>query len=350
MRRDRTSRCGLVAWVTAVLSLVALGSCSLAPRRGATVGLWSNESFVAALARPLDVTDPSAVFEHVWSLLPPEIVVRPSEGYYYLRFQLSGRDFRGSLNFYADTLAEGWAEFSYEEITVRSLPGYEPVDGFVRLGIGGRGRLRQRDGARVVLEYGSRSVTVRFPNPARESDPPLSRRGESYVGRTLDESGIEFHLFFSEPCGGFLWVLDETGEVSEPLVSLGEALWIGARTGFAYHEDRQPGGRGAVRRVLVGISALEERRNSWYDGPFDQLPDPAIRRGEVDLRTYFSMADGSVSTEVDSYGIRIGDRLTRVAITPYLSYTSVAQLVGVTRRARAAHADADPFCPAMFGG
>jgi hypothetical protein len=46
---------------------------------------------------------------------------------------------------------------------------------------------------------------------------------------------------------------------------------MGKRTGFAFYQDGL-----RHRKILVGVYEANYRLNTYFDGPFDQLPDNFI--------------------------------------------------------------------------
>ena len=72
----------------------------------------------------------------------------------------------------------------------------------------------------------------------------------------------------------FHYLLDETVKVADDFfpVKYSERVLVGKRTGFAFYND-------TPRRILIGTFERNSQLNTYFDGPFDQLPDNFIRRG-----------------------------------------------------------------------
>lgn len=305
------------AWV------VGCAGAGVSPRTGLPAApLITQEQLVRGLMADVDVADSLAVFAHVFAGLPDVITVFPSENYYYFQFHAGGREFRGSLNFFASTVDEGAFGFVYEEVAAYEWPLYDRIEGRLALTSAGPARLARVGELEYDLSFRGRTVRVRFHR--LDQLPPRRARlldGETFVANTLDESGTAFHLIYSRSCASFVWLLNEEHQIQEPLVAFSAGLLVGARTRFVYYDDGTGG-----RKVLVGVHADEERRNTWYDGPFDQLPDNDVKAGRVRLAEYLQRARASAGAATDTYGIYLNDPELRVAITPYATYTRPSDL------------------------
>jgi hypothetical protein len=323
----RFAACAATLLAVWAAGCVEAGSASPVPSPAA---ITTQEQYLQGLMADVDVADSLAVFAYVFAGLPDLITVFPSENYYYVRFHAKGREFRGSLNFFASTVDDGSFGFVYEEVGAYEWPLYDGVQGRLEVTPAGPARLNRVADQEYALSFRGRTVRVRFHR--LDQHPPRQarlREGEVFVANTLDESGTAFHLVFSGECASFVWLLDEEHGVREPLVEFSAGLRVGVRTRFAFYYDEP-----ARRTILIGVHAEEERRNSWYDGPFDQLPDNEIKAGRVRLAEYLQRAPATAGTATDAYGIFLDDPESRVAITPYATYTRPSDLVRDIEEAR----------------
>ncbi|MCA9730258.1 MAG: hypothetical protein KC729_21415, partial [Candidatus Eisenbacteria bacterium] len=66
--------------------------------------------------------------------------------------------------------------------------------------------------------------------------------------------------------------------------------------------------------------------NTWYDGPFDQLPDAYVKNGQIDMKEYIVAHTGLNPDVMDRYGSLVHIPGTRVPIAPYRMYRDPAEL------------------------
>ena len=127
------------------------------------------------------------------------------------------------------------------------------------------------------VSYAGKSVTFEL-NDLRDVKPPASIIGpdEIYLGPVFDDPLIRFFLVFNKKLKLFHYILDETIPVADQLTPsiATDRILIGKRTGFAYYRDHR-----LNRKILIGVFEGNSRTNSYFDGPFDQLPDDFIKEG-----------------------------------------------------------------------
>jgi len=285
-------------------------------------GVTFNQQIIDRLngAPDFDIDDPIAAFRHVFAALPAEATVYPTENYYYFTFLWGGIEFAGNMRLDVADRDDGVLHFAYftknEPWNVEIMTNYRP--------------LTAKDGVDVTrvgeLEYDLtfEDKTVRFRlNDLNGTEPPDGVVGESelYLGPTFDESGLPFFLLFNEERKEFLFVLDETGPLNDILLPYHEdhpALTIGARTGFAFYEDRF-----APRKILIGVYGGNVGMNNYLDGPFDQLPDNFIPGEE--LRAAIIAKHPELDGQIDRLGaFRVQEG--RFLVNPYINYDYPGEL------------------------
>jgi len=297
--------------------LVLLVASVSVPSPSAQPALITNQSVVEGLATPLDTDDEMAVFRAVFATLDDEVVVHPTENYFYFRLWAGGRAITGSLALSIRHRDAGTLSFGYRTRDAGVEPGTWSA--------GGGALLTERDGVGVrrvsdlVYDVSFEGRTVRFRlNPTELAPPgevPLAA-GETYVGPVLDESGLAFHLLYDPARPGLFLVLDDRRPVPERFGRLRPRLAVGERTGFAFWEEGEPG-----RRLLVGVAGEHVLANDWLDGPFDQMPDNAVGHGRIPAwRHYLEASYPAVRGRIDEYGYYLDEEGTRVAVAPYLVY------------------------------
>jgi hypothetical protein len=307
----------LLAALALAVACLAAPAAMAEPRPGEPgYGVTFNQQIIDRLkgAPDFDIDDIMATFNHVFAALPPDVTVYPTENYYYFAFVWGGIDFAGNMRLDVADRDDGVLHFAYftknEPWNVEIMTKYQP--------------LTSRDGIEVKkmadLDYAVtfNGKTVRFHlNDRSAVQPPegVVSDGDIYLGPTYDESGLPFYLLFNEPRKAFLFVLDEREPLNDILLPYHEdhpALTVGARTGFAFYEDRF-----APRKILVGVYSGNVTVNNYFDGPFDQLPDNFI--GGEELKDAILAKYPELEGQINRLG---GFRAQegRFLVNPYVNY------------------------------
>ena len=124
------------------------------------------------------------------------------------------------------------------------------------------------------LTYKDKSVMFALNDLSqRAAARQRSAPDETFIGPVFDESAIRFFLVFNRKLKIFHFVLDETVRVADQLEPAGrtDRILIGKRTGFAFYRDHL-----RDRKIMIGGFEGNMVTNSYFDGPFDQLPDNFI--------------------------------------------------------------------------
>ena len=286
-------------------------------------------------ATGLDVRNSDAVFAWVFRHLPPEVMIYPTENYFYWRLNVAGREIRGNFRPASGMREQGWVSFAYAEWL--EFPDDTLEAGQLMIAR----RLGMEDGVKVACpdaftcDISCEGKTVRFRLNQIPQLPPeagLLGENERFVSRTWDESGLPFLLCYhaAEKC--FFWVLNEEQPVADTLTVLAPGIQVGRRTGFVFWTDAAH----ADRKILAAVREASVRRNDCYDGPFDQLADNYA--AQVPLRQFVEEAFPPLKGGIDLYGYFTNgpDKGKRVALTSYLAYATTAQALDFTRKASAA--------------
>ncbi|MCA9752284.1 MAG: hypothetical protein KC591_08850 [Gemmatimonadetes bacterium] len=320
--------------VVLVLALVVAGSSAISafsrvgPRASDVVVserlVATNDAFVAGLYTNLDLDDPWAVFRYVFARMHEDVMVYPSEGYYYWRFPVRGVTVRGCFMLPARTRDLGQLGFGY--ISCLSDPTPDPpaygAGGALDVTAGDGLRLDRIDDWTYRARFEGKTVTFHLYDPGLVApDRARLSADEEYVGTTFDESGLRFHLLFNRRVERLYWMLDDAGFVPEVLTLVSKDLALGERTKFVFFVDRA-----LDRKILVGVQGDNVRWNSWYDGPFDQLPDTYVKLGRIDLRHYLAAHGGLTPDEIDEFGFYPERDGVRIAVTPYVIYNDLTDL------------------------
>jgi hypothetical protein len=285
----------------------------------------TNQAYIEelGLTSGLDINDPLAVFAMVFASLPASVKVYPTENYYYFHFVHDGMPFHGNLRLDATTRDAGKIAFAYVQgLSQWKLDGgiekFVVLDGSHGVGVERLERLAYRvsyKGASVVFTLNDLSG-VRPPPKAMGTD-------DRFLGPVFDESGLRFFLVFNARLKAFHFVLDETVPMADTLYAAkgADRVVIGRRTGFAFYRDHR-----LDRKILIGVNEGNINRNTWFDGPADQLPDNFIE-GET-LREAIIAADPSAKGQIGRLG-HYADGVSRYVISPYMAYKAERDLMRI---------------------
>ena len=279
----------------------------------------SNQKLVEGLTTDaVDLDDVDAVFWHIFSRLPEEVTVYPSENYYYFIMYTGKRQLWGNIRLASGRRDRGVLSFAYFEFRetpyvteprVTRSKFFTDADGL---------RIEELDPFKWRVTYDKKSVVFNL-HKLSQDPPKLFQMGddESFIMRTFDESGYQFFLIFNDRGNYFNWVLNEEEPVSDNSVPLRDDLIVGRKSGFAFWVDQAHDDR----KVLVAIRGESATKNDYYDGPFDQLADNYVE--QTNIADYMVRAAPSLAGRIDKYGYFTNrDRPSRVSISPYYVYFS----------------------------
>ena len=145
------------------------------------------------------------------------------------------------------------------------------------------------------------------------------------MGRFSTNSASASFFVFNTRLKIFHFILDETVPVADQFVGAarGDPIEIGKRTGFAFYSF---GGR----KILVGVNERQSRLNTYFDGPFDQLPENFIE-GDA-LRDAILAVEPGVKGKID----RLGNFLRRLRPLSDQSLSAVSASPAISRCSAAA--------------
>ncbi len=179
------------------------------------------------------------------------------------------------------------------------------------------------------LSYGGKSVIFAL-NDLSQVKPPAGALApaEKFIGPIFDESAIRFFLVYNSKLKVFHYILDETVKVADEFFPSRrtDRIVIGKRTGFAFYRDRRQ-----ERKILVGVYEGNYRLNTYFDGPFDQLPDNFIE-GETLRQAILEISPG-LKGKIDRFGSSPNGEV-RFLIKPYASYQRESDLYDLDKCAR----------------
>ena len=291
--------------------------------------LHTNEAYVEEVTRAttLAVNDPTAVFAFVLNSLPDRVKVYPTENYYYFTFIHGGTPYAGNIRIELGDSDKVTVHFVYYEDLSEwrqdSPLTHVVLDSSRGVGVEKIERLVYR------ISYGGKNVLFAL-NDLSQVKPPAGALGrdEKFIGPIFDESAIRFFLVYNSKLKVFHYILDETVKVADEFFpsQRSDRILIGKRTGFAFFRDYL-----LDRKILVGVYEGNYRLNTYFDGPFDQLPDNFIE-GET-LRQAILDVSPRLKGKIDRFG-SAPDGAVRYLIKPYASYQTESDLYGVDKCAK----------------
>jgi hypothetical protein len=292
--------------------LAVRGAAAQEPQRPV---LHFNQNYVEETQRAssLDVKDPMAVLAYVFASLPDRVKVYPTENYYYFTFIHDGVPYDGNFRLDASNRDDGKVIFAYSE-DLEEYRGVTDVEHLVLDAAQGV-TLEKVDYLVYRMTYAGKSVVFELNNLSAVRPPANALAAdEKFIGPVFDESGIRFFLVFDTRLKLFHFILDETVKVADQLErsTLTDRIVIGKRTGFAFYRDHL-----RDRKIMIGAFEGNMVINSYFDGPFDQLPDNFIE-GDT-LRDAIIAVDPDMKGHIDRFG-GWGDGAERFAIDPYVAY------------------------------
>ena len=301
---------------------------------------WSNEGYYKD---DVDLEDVDAYFWHIFSRLPDEVTIYPSENYFYFIDYIAGRQIWGNIRLPAGRRERGVLSFGYSEFSeFPSSPGnYVSRSKYFTEGDGMS--IKGKDPFTWLVTYNKKSVTFHLHKLSTE--PPKSfalKTNEVFIQRNFDESGMQFMLLFNTTGNYFFWVLNEEEIVPDEFIQLEKDVLVGRRTGFAFWIDPEK----TPRKVLATVRKISVTRNDYYDGPFDQLADNYVDHNKISM--WMERAIPSIKGRIDKYGYYTDvERPSRVALSCYGNYYTHAEVLDFVKRAKSS---GDPYQFISRGG
>lgn len=287
----------------------------------------TNQTFVEGIrTNSLNLEDIDSVFRYVFSNLHDTVTVYPTENYYYFRFYTNGVDVWGNIRLDSIDRDQGEISFAYFPVSAYKEQYYSNSDAMWHKPYGEKDGVlvKKIDALTYSVTANGRTVTFRLNDlPQTLPEGLKTYPTETFVARTFDESGFQLVMLYDTNPPAFRFVLDETAPIPDQLNSFGEDIVVGQLSGFAFYQEP-----GMDRKVFFGVDEHNVTRNSYYDGPFDQLADnfidPAVFERQV--LSVFPSLEGKMKGRgdfVDEEGNRIS---SRVLISPYISYDELRDI------------------------
>ena len=294
-------------------------------------------------SKQANLEDADTYFGHIFSRLPEEVTVYPSENYYYFIDCIAGREIWGNIRLPAGRREKGEVAFGYSEFSefpdeagnrLSRSKYFSKTDGVA---------VTSKNPFTWMVSYKGKTVTFHLHKLSTEPPKMFAlKTNEIYIERTFDESGIQFFLLFNTTGNYFFWVLNEEEIVPDEFTQLEKDILIARRTGFAFWVDPEI----KPRKVLASVRKISVDRNDYYDGPFDQLADNHVEQNKISQ--WMERAFPSVKGRIDKYGyFKDAERPSRVALSCYGNYETRAEVIEFIK---GANASGDPYQFISRGG
>ena len=279
----------------------------------------------------------------VFSRLPDEVQVYPTENYYYFTFPADGAIYAGNLRLAARDRDKGVIHFAAFRQANQSSQAGEML--YKALTAGDGVAVDKLAAFSYRVTYGEKSVVFRL-NDVSAIEPPkdIVAAGEKYLGLVVDESGLRFFLFYNRIHKIFAYVLDETSDVLDQfsLTEENGRILVGQRSGFVVYNHHH-----LDRRVLIGVHGANTVVNNYYDGPADQLPENHIKADS--LRKSIVDSDPAMKGQLDEFGyLKSGEG--RYLIAPYAQYETLDDLAGYDQCAKDPNVAAEVYDACFIAG
>jgi hypothetical protein len=289
----------------------------------------TNEDYLKALdINHLEVLDTIEVFNFVFKSLSDEIKIYPTENHYYFELILNGRNFKGNIGLLIDERDSGYLSFAVEEDC--------QIDTFYYTPISIEKVFTEKDGL-TIEKIDTLQYDVRFKgtlkkislqniiNTSTVNDNITTN--EIPIGVCQDESGLKFNLLFDSTTNHFFYSLNKYSYANENFIRITVGVVIGIRTGFVFYLDSA----NSNRLILFGVSLKNITENTIFDGPFDQLPDNywETNSHKLNLLELFGRCYPDSKNKISKYGIFKENPEERIAISSYLSYRNIDEVLKV---------------------
>lgn len=275
---------------------------------------WDSRRPVAADTAPPVFDDPPSVLRFVLASCPKVAIVYPTETYYYYRFDLDGRHIGGNIRLLdagQGVLHIGY--FNREDRGELRSATFTADDGL---------KVTPRDDHTFDVEYAGQSVRFVLAQHALARPAGLKLMDyEECVSGILDESGIALVLVFNRLTSCFYYVLNPqiaAADDLDPIAGYDEHWALGRRTGFVFYRDAR-----YQRTLLVAVGAQNVMENSYFDGPFDQVPPRLEIKAKLEAAYPYTRYRGGI----DAHGNFVELKDQRVAISPYRTYWDLAEVM-----------------------
>jgi hypothetical protein len=288
----------------------------------------TNQQYIEqATGTTVDLANVDQMFARIFSTLPAAVTVLPTENYYYFKTFTNNGEVWGNFRLDSIDREEGLISFAYFFVTPNSgQPYYSAPNQTWHKEFSAKDGVELKKLAHLSWAVTFAGKTVRFNlNDVKQEEPAgfTLAKDEVLAGRLCDESGFYFLLIFNDRLKTFQFALDESMPLPDRLHSYGNEILVGQLSEFAFYEQE-----GSGRKVLFGVREANSRRNNYFDGPFDQLPDNFVNPDlfQSYLEQAYPYQKGRVKGRGDFVNAEGKRESMRISISAYLTYANMPDL------------------------
>jgi hypothetical protein len=274
---------------TCLLFFFVLTSCNLTQiskesRSPDTVVVFRGQEIVDSSDKnKTDFTDIDKVFRLVFNNMPDVSDVVVSNGFHYFRIYESGHEYWGNFYLYEENVAPHFFFVFYKR--ENRPPPYKINVYFLE-----NGSLPDLSISKIVsttvptfkVKLGNETKFFKI-HPFNTSCKNRNiANTEKVFGTIKDESGVDFCLVFDNRNRSFFFTLESPRSTLIKSDFISETSYFQPHTGFFF--DYEPE---YDRFILIGVAQHDFERNTYFDGPSDQLPCELVE-SDAFLKVYSS--------------------------------------------------------------
>ncbi|MCB0331367.1 MAG: hypothetical protein KDD70_16970, partial [Bdellovibrionales bacterium] len=283
-----------------------------------SLGLDRLTSSASSFPKDFDWKDPKSVFEYVFFRIPARAMVYPTETYYYYAFDVGDKALAGNFRFvdaHLGVLHIGYFDRIDPHSSRNGSGSFGKEDGVTV-------KMKDAFTAQVTYQGISRTFSLNPDGNLKPQDLVLLPE-EEFVTRVFDESGFEFALLFNTSTKAFYFVSNHELSFPDSKAEGQNNYILAPQSSFVFYNDPD-----YDRMILVGVHEKNIYMNSYYDGPFDQVPPRLDLRDKIYGAYPYTRWRGGI----DLHGNFLMMKNTRVAISPYTNYRKLKDLVEYQER------------------
>lgn len=293
-----------------------------------TIDLATNEQIISQQRYVnVDMDNVDAMFARVFAALGTDVKVYPTENYYYFKFFANSAEIWGNFRLDSKLRDAGTVSFAYFMVNPnRNDPYYGEAKAWHKHFTAADGvQIRKTSALDYAVTYNGKTVNFALNDLKQELPADFKLKdGESLAGRLCDESGFQFFLIYNKLSKTLYYVLDESIPLVDRLRPFGKGIVVGQLSEFGFYDDPDLG-----RKTLFAVAQRNIERNSYYDGPFDQLPDNFVDESKFQsiLESAFPTLVGKVKGRGDFVDPKTGSPTgTRISIASYIAYKGLRDI------------------------
>jgi len=285
--------------------------------------------------------DFNEVLPQLLAQIGPDADIYPSENYYYFSFNRAGSLFSGSLRLASDRRDKGILDYVCYQSYRSWVPPGDEIRSFQHLSTA-EGVVVEKlssDVYRVAFDGAETRFSLHRLDHTKPSASLLP--GDKFIGRLQDESGAAFELIYNADINEFYFLADLQAGVPEAFSNPAPDVLVSRRTGFVYYHPVN-----SDRFLLIAVNGGEVALNTYFDGPFDHLPEndfEALNFWDYVYKVYPALAGNHTP------GGTVDDDGMIFSIRPYRHYNKVGDLSFVSACTQTRQTELDRLTCLIWG-